>query len=120
MRAEFRLLIDREAPNLTSQCLFSTMRRMERDQLDLRIANWPGGRIRIFERGRQVKSRTVGKDAAGNDVLEVSEVVTLEFLQEAEAKPFGPGLALLAGSGYEHQPVPGVLVDIDVRDGRLQ
>jgi hypothetical protein len=83
--------------------------------LDPRIAEWPGGRIRVFARIKLPKK--TGKKTPGGQDRSTFELVD-HFVQEAEAKPFGAGFALLQPSAYE--AAPGVWVYVEVRDGRLQ
>jgi hypothetical protein len=85
------------------------------DDIDPRIAQWPGGPLRVYD--RQLGAVMTGeKNEAGADLIDFTLVT--EFRQRMKAKPFGPGLALLEDSGSE--VAPGLLVDVDVRGGRLQ
>ena len=73
-------------------------------KLDPRLAQWPGGRLRVFH--------------CDEKFSKTGRVLTLKFDQETEAKPVGSGFALLQPCTY--QALPGVWVDLDVRDGQLQ
>jgi hypothetical protein len=95
-------------------CLFCTIFRVG-DKLDPRIKAWKGGRLRIFAPTLEMKP-TGEKTPDGRSLDERELLMKLD--QEAEAKPFGRGLALLQPSMIE--VLPGVMVEIDVRRGRLQ
>lgn len=78
---------------------------------------WLGGELDVFF--RMLEFKPIGaKDAEGRELFEPQTLVT-KFSQRCEAVPFGEGFALLLPSRSEDvEHLPGVELEIGIRDGK--